>query len=636
MNIKSKISKLVSGLLCFSMIFSNVLPAYAADAVITENTLDGEDLSVNERNLEDITVTYKQASSFFVTIPKTIVLDGWKQSTYAVKVSGDIDAEQCVYVAPVDGIADTENIDFYMRDQASENAKDDVVANVTHNKFHWNSAEVAAGHKQADNLVEAPDLTAGAWKGIFQMEIKLETHVTHKHNYVETITKEPTCTETGEKTYTCDCGDSYTEEIPAKGHHFEDGECTDCGEKDSDYHKHNYVETITKEPTCTEKGKKTFTCSCGDSYTEEIAAKGHHFEDGTCSICGGKCTHNFVNGTCTICGHTHNYVDGKCECGAIDPNHTHNYVDGTCTICGETDSYWIAPVSAYSNWDYDLDDEANTIKLNYYIGSETDVIVYANYVVAGKTYKTQIASSRNNSNTHYEDYMFDANAGMRTNCKNIKTIAFSKAIDTSDVTSMYGMFSYCLSLTSLDISGFDTSNVTNIENMFRNCNSLTSLDLSNFNTSKITNMYGMFIWCRSLTSLDLSGLDTSNVTNMQNMFSNCTSLTSLDLSNFDTSNVTNMQSMFSGCSSLTKLDISSFDTSNVTDMSGMFMNCSSSSLTKLDISSFDTHNVTNMNSMFYACSHLRTIYVTEGKWIIPKTNVKSMFYSCGTSSVTYK
>lgn len=370
MNIKRNISKLVSGLLCFSMIFGNVLPAYAADAVITENTLDGEDLSIDEKNLEDITVTYKQASSFFVTIPKTIVLDGWKQSTYAVKVSGDIDADQCVYVAPVDGIADTENIDFYMKDQASENAKDDVVANVTHNKFHWSSAEVAESHRQDDNLVSAPDLTAGAWKGIFQMEIKLETHVTHKHNYVAAITKEPTCTEKGEKIYTCDCGDSYTEVVPAKGHHFEDGECTDCGEKDPDYHKHSYTEKITKQPTCTEKGEKTYTCSCGDSYTDEIPATGHHYgDDDKCTGCGElnpNHKHNYTEKitkepTCTEAGEKtftcdcgdsytevipatgHSYVDGECEhCHEKDPDyHEHSYDNGvvtkepTCTEKGE-------------------------------------------------------------------------------------------------------------------------------------------------------------------------------------------------------------------------------------------------------------------------------------------------------------
>ena len=312
MNIKKKTIKFVSLLLSFTMAFSGVIPAYAMENINSnsETVINGEDISVDERNLEDITVSYKQASSFFVTIPKTIVLDGWKQSTYAVKVSGDIDAEQCVYVAPVDGIADTENIDFYMKDQASENAKDDVVANVTHNKFHWNSAEVTEGYRQNDNLVSAPDLTAGAWKGIFQMEIKLETHVTHKHNYVETITKEPTCTETGEKTFICDCGDSYTEGIPAKGHHFENGECTDCGEKDPN-HEHSYTEKVTKAPTCTEKGEKTYTCTCGHSYAEEIPATGHHYGD-----------------------------DDKCTgCGELNPNHKHNYTEKitkepTCTEAG--------------------------------------------------------------------------------------------------------------------------------------------------------------------------------------------------------------------------------------------------------------------------------------------------------------
>lgn len=361
MNIKKRISKFISLLLSFTITFGNVIPAYATENTNSDSmtVIDGENISTEERNLEDITVTYKQASSFFVTIPKTIVLDGWKQSTYAVKVSGDIDAEQCVYVAPVDMIDTTENIDFLMKDQATENAKDDVVANVTHKKSHWNATEVAAGHKQADNLVEAPDLTAGAWRGIFQMEIKLETHVTHKHNYVETITKEPTCTEAGEKKYTCTCGDSYTEEIPAKGHHFENGECTECHEKDPD-HKHSYTETINKQPTCTEKGEKTYTCTCGHSYTEEIPATGHHYgDDEKCTGCGElnpDHEHSYTEKvtkepTCTEAGEK-TYT---CSCGHSYteeiPAKGHNFVDGTCTICSkETDLYETAPATAYSNW----------------------------------------------------------------------------------------------------------------------------------------------------------------------------------------------------------------------------------------------------------------------------------------------
>lgn len=106
----------------------------------------------------------------------------------------------------------------------------------------------------------------------------------HEHDYEEEITKEPTCTVDGEKTFTCKiCGKTKTEVIPATGHNYVDGECTYCGEK----HEHHYDETITKEATCTEEGVKTYTCECGDSYTEPIPVKEHSYgEDGVCKDCG--------------------------------------------------------------------------------------------------------------------------------------------------------------------------------------------------------------------------------------------------------------------------------------------------------------------------------------------------------------
>ena len=66
------------------------------------------------------------------------------------------------------------------------------------------------------------------------------------------ITKEPTCTEEGEKTFTCSlCGETKTESVAKKSH--------------------TYKEEVTKEPTFEEEGEKTFTCeNCGDSYTESI------------------------------------------------------------------------------------------------------------------------------------------------------------------------------------------------------------------------------------------------------------------------------------------------------------------------------------------------------------------------------
>lgn len=41
-------------------------------------------------------------------------------------------------------------------------------------------------------------------------------------------------------------------------------------------HTHSYSSKVTKQPTCTSTGVKTFTCSCGASYTETIAKTSHN------------------------------------------------------------------------------------------------------------------------------------------------------------------------------------------------------------------------------------------------------------------------------------------------------------------------------------------------------------------------
>lgn len=77
----------------------------------------------------------------------------------------------------------------------------------------------------------------------------------HKYIYDETIIKEATCTESGEKTLSCSCGQTTTETVPALGH--------------------DYTSKITKPATETENGIRTFTCTrCGDTYTEIIQKTG--------------------------------------------------------------------------------------------------------------------------------------------------------------------------------------------------------------------------------------------------------------------------------------------------------------------------------------------------------------------------
>ncbi len=80
------------------------------------------------------------------------------------------------------------------------------------------------------------------------------------HEYAEEITKEPTCSEPGEKIFACSkCGHTYKEEIPATG-------------------DHDFEEKIEKEPTCTTPGQKTKTCkTCGTIEKEAIVPTGHKF-----------------------------------------------------------------------------------------------------------------------------------------------------------------------------------------------------------------------------------------------------------------------------------------------------------------------------------------------------------------------
>lgn len=78
-----------------------------------------------------------------------------------------------------------------------------------------------------------------------------ETDPPHEHAYTESITKEATCTEAGEKTFACDCGDSYTEAIAAKGH--------------------SYGEFVyDNNATYTADGTETATCGCGATDTRSV------------------------------------------------------------------------------------------------------------------------------------------------------------------------------------------------------------------------------------------------------------------------------------------------------------------------------------------------------------------------------
>lgn len=109
------------------------------------------------------------------------------------------------------------------------------------------------------------------------------------------VTKEATCTEAGEITYTCHrlitnmwCGAKRTETIPALGHNWDGG-------------------TVTKAATCSDAGVKTYTCTrCGATKTETLAKLAHTPSEApavepTCTEPG-----HGAGSVCAVCGETLN------------------------------------------------------------------------------------------------------------------------------------------------------------------------------------------------------------------------------------------------------------------------------------------------------------------------------------------
>ncbi|MBP5364687.1 MAG: BspA family leucine-rich repeat surface protein, partial [Bacteroidales bacterium] len=150
---------------------------------------------------------------------------------------------------------------------------------------------------------------------------------------------------------------------------------------------------------------------------------------------------------------------------------------------------------------------------------------------------------------------------------NLTTITGIQYLNTSEVEDMTYMFSYCTSLSTLDLSTFDTENVTSFDRMFFSCSSLSALDLSKFNTAKVTNMYSMFCECANLTKLDLSSFNTANVEDMRYLFYKCSNLKTIYVSDkWETDKVTISKDMFYGCTApLAGGQGTDFNDSNPTD-----------------------------------------------------------------------
>ena len=242
-------------------------------------------------------------------------------------------------------------------------------------------------------------------------------------HYYKAVVTDPTCTEKGYTTHTCSvCGDSYVNTyVDALGH--------------------KYEEKVT-DPTCTDKGYTTHTCSvCGDSYVDTyVDANGHS---------AGKvvvekdvkptCTDGGVLTKATYCANCHKLIERttdvidalghKYEAEVTAPTCTDKgYTTHTCSVCG--DSYVDTYVDAIGHTEGEPTKE-NVVGPTTKNAGQYDLVVrctVCNEILSSKLV-VLTAIAQNETTGVYYPTLADAIAAV----KNDETIVFLANID-EDVT----------------------------------------------------------------------------------------------------------------------------------------------------------------------------------------------------------
>ncbi len=212
----------------------------------------------------------------------------------------------------------------------------------------------------------------------------------HIHQYTASTEREPSCVLAGLRRYSCSCGSFYTEMIPAPGHIASDWTtveeptstmlgreqrtCVVCGvildsrplntvsasptssasasasagatttasatatagassspsasaSPSPSAHKHNYASYVLKEANCTERGIRSFVCSCGSSYAEPIERDLNNHTYRAVVIPATNTTQGYTIYTCIRCNSS--YYDNYTP--PLDPAYANAIAAGTAS-----------------------------------------------------------------------------------------------------------------------------------------------------------------------------------------------------------------------------------------------------------------------------------------------------------------
>ena len=212
----------------------------------------------------------------------------------------------------------------------------------------------------------------------------------HTHNYVSELTAYPTCSANGTRTYTCECGDTYSVPVAMNPD------------------LHNYKLTEHVDATASTAGHSVYTCEyCQHSYTTTIPATGQsttHTCQSVCPTCGkctdasctesaclGKCAGHapahVCTSVCSICGNCTNASCTESACATKCQGHNQQggntpvklFMVGDSTVCNygsETDKVY--PRNGYGMW------------VGNYLNSNVTVV---NLALSGRSSKSFLAEA---------------------------------------------------------------------------------------------------------------------------------------------------------------------------------------------------------------------------------------------------
>jgi len=317
---------------------------------------------------------------------------------------------------------------------------------------------------------------------------------------------------------------------------------------------HSY-EAVVTEPTCTEQGYTTYTCTnCGDRYISDETAPLGHDMSGWRTVTEADCKiEGLERNECVRCGHTeehvlpalgHEFVDGVCSrcsqnaedaeivaSGTCGENVTWGLTeDGTLTISGQgpmdnlammdPDYYWkdLAP------WK-DSRDEIRNVVIQEGVTNIGDGAFHRCRNLTSVTIPDGVTTIGNRAFSECKSLV---DVTIPDSVTTIGDAAFVLCHSLTSVTIPYGVttvaylaFSDCISMTSVTIP----DSVTTIDlSAFASCHSLTSVTIPD---SVTTIAYSAFANCTGLTSVTIP----DSVTSIGDYaFSNCKSMVNVTIS----------------------------------------------------------------------------------------------------------